>query len=78
MYKKKIFKIAIVGLGNIGSYLYEYLNKNKNILISRNNVEYKVAYVSAKNFNKKRKIKFKKKSKNVKVIDLIIKTSLII
>ena len=29
MKNKKIYKIAIVGLGNIGSYLYNFLNKNK-------------------------------------------------
>ena len=28
----KKLNIAIVGLGNIGSYLYKYLNINKNIL----------------------------------------------
>ena len=27
---KKI-NIAIIGLGNIGSYLYKYLNKNKDL-----------------------------------------------
>ena len=28
----KKLNIAIVGLGNIGSYLFKYLNKNKKIL----------------------------------------------
>ena len=27
--KTRTFNIAIVGLGNIGSYLYNFLNKNK-------------------------------------------------
>ena len=35
--KKKKLNIAIVGLGNIGSNLYKYLNKNKNILSKKNN-----------------------------------------
>ena len=36
---KKINKlnIAIIGLGNIGSYLYNYLQKNKIILTKKNN-----------------------------------------
>ena len=54
MKKKKIFNIAIVGLGNIGSYLYNFLNKNKNNLSDKNNVNFKILYVSAKNKNKKR------------------------
>ena len=28
----KKLNIAIIGLGNIGSYLYKYLNKNKKIV----------------------------------------------
>ena len=31
----KKMKIAIVGLGNIGSYLFRYLNVNKNILTEK-------------------------------------------
>ncbi len=58
--KKKIFNIAIVGLGNIGSYLFKFLNKNKNILVNKNNISFKISYVSAKNKSKKRKIKIKK------------------
>ena len=55
--KKKLYNIAIIGLGNIGSYLYNFLNKNKNTLSNKNNVQFKIAYVSAKNRNKKRNIK---------------------
>ena len=58
--KKKIFNIAIVGLGNIGSYLFKFLNKNKNTLVNKNNIKFKISYVSAKNKSKKRKIKIKK------------------
>ena len=57
---KKV-NIAIIGLGNIGSYLYKYLEKNKNILSKKNNCIPNIIYVSAKNKNKKRKIKINKK-----------------
>ena len=53
--------IAIIGLGNIGSYLYKYLNDNKKILTEKNNCLPIVKYVSAKNRNKKRNIRIKKK-----------------
>ena len=52
--------IAIIGLGNIGSYLYKYLNENQKILHEKNNCLPIIKYVSAKNFKKKRNIKFKK------------------
>ncbi len=53
--------IAIIGLGNIGSYLFNYLNKNKNILSKKNNCIPNVIFVSAKNKKRKRKIKIKNK-----------------
>ena len=52
--------IAIIGLGNIGSYLFKYLNDNKKILTEKNNCLPMVKYVSAKNKNRKRNIKIKK------------------
>ena len=52
--------IAIVGLGNIGSYLYKYLNDNKKILTEKNNCLPIVKYVSAKNKKRKRIIKINK------------------
>ena len=57
----KKLNIAIVGLGNIGSYLFKYLSKNKMILAKKNNCIPNVIYLSAKNKNRKRKIKFNKK-----------------
>ena len=45
--------IAIIGLGNIGCYLFKYLNDNKKILTKKNNCLPIVRYVSAR--NKKRK-----------------------
>tara|TARA_B100001248_G_scaffold258926_1_gene244057 strand:- start:1874 stop:3160 length:1287 start_codon:yes stop_codon:yes gene_type:complete len=72
--------IAIIGLGNIGSYLYKYLSDNKKILTEKNNCLPLVKYVSAKNKNKKRKIKIKKTqwlnnyldATNLKNVDLIV------
>ena len=57
----KTLNIAIIGLGNIGSYLFNYLNKNKKILSKKNSCIPNILFVSAKNKNKKRKIKIKKK-----------------
>ena len=45
--------IAIIGLGNIGSYLYKYLHTNKEILSKKNNCIPNIIFVSAKNRNKK-------------------------
>ena len=52
--------IAIIGLGNIGSYLFKYLRDNKKILTEKNNCLPIVKYVSAKNKNRKRNIAIKK------------------
>ena len=52
--------IAIIGLGNIGTYLFKYLNENKKILTEKNNCLPIVKYVSAKNKNKRRLINIKK------------------
>jgi len=76
----KKLNIAIVGLGNIGSYLYKYLNDNKKILTKKNNCLPVIKYVSAKNKIKKRKIKIKKKqwlnnfldATKIKEVDLIV------
>ncbi len=76
---KKI-NIAIIGLGNIGSYLYKYLNKNKRVLAEKNNCIPNIMYVSAKNKKRKRSIKINKKkwlnnyldSTKIKDIDIII------
>jgi homoserine dehydrogenase len=56
----KKLKIAIVGLGNIGSYLFKYLNENKKILSKKNNCTPIITYVSARNKKRKRNINIKK------------------
>ena len=76
----KKLNIAIIGLGNIGSYLYKYLNDNKKILTEKNNCLPFVKYVSAKNKNRKRNVKIKKNqwlnnyldAPKLKDIDLIV------
>ena len=76
----KTLNIAIIGLGNIGSYLFKYLTKNKRILTEKNNCTPIITYVSAKNKNRKRNIKIKKNqwlnnyldSTKLKNIDLIV------
>ena len=61
----KRLNIAIVGLGNIGSYLFKYLNENKKILTEKNNCLPVIKYISAKNKKKKRNIN----TKNIKWLD---------
>ena len=61
MKEKKSLNIAIVGLGNIGSYLYKYLQTNKKILSKKNNCIPNVSFVSARNIKKKRIVKVHKR-----------------
>ena len=76
----KKLNIAIVGLGNIGSYLYKYLKNNKKILAKKNNCTPNIIHVSARNKNRKRDIKIPKNEwlKNyidttkIQKIDLIV------
>ena len=57
----KIIKIAIIGLGQVGNYLYRELNlKKKNIEI-KSGKKIQIVALSAKNINKKRKYKIDKK-----------------
>ena len=56
----KKLNIAIIGLGNIGSYLFKYLNENKKILTEKNNCIPVINYVSAKSKKRKRNIRIKK------------------
>ena len=53
--------IAIIGLGNIGSYLYKYLKKNKKKLSEKNNCIPNVIYISARNRKRNRGFKINRK-----------------
>ena len=59
MTPKKV-NIAIVGFGNIGSYFYKILEKNKKIITIKTGKIPFVKYISAKSINKKRSIKIPK------------------
>ena len=65
--------IAIVGLGNIGSYLYKYLRKNKQILAKKNNCIPNIIYLSAKNKNRNRGFKINNKQWVKNYLDVIKK-----
>ena len=72
--------IVIVGLGNIGSYINNYLKKNKKILFNKTNIIPNILFVSAKSLNKKRSFKIPKKlwlknclsAPKIKEVDIII------
>ena len=76
----KKLNIAIVGLGNIGSYLFKYLNENKKILTEKNNCLPVIKYISAKNKKKKRNFSIKNikwlnnylDATKIKEVDLIV------
>ena len=57
----KKMNIVIVGLGNIGSYFYNYLRKNKNIIFAKTNTTPNILFVSARSLKKKRKFYIPKK-----------------
>ena len=58
---KKIFNIAIVGLGKVGCYLLNELNTKKKDIEIKTGKRIKVVAISAKNKNKKRQFKINKK-----------------
>ncbi len=57
----KKLNIAIIGLGNIGTYLYKYLKKNKMVLAKKNNCIPNIKYICAKKKNINRGFKIHKK-----------------
>ena len=72
MHKK--VNIGLVGFGNIGSYFYKILNKNKkNIFNKTGKIPY-IKYISVKNIKKKRNIKIPKDKLIKNYLNLIKKT----
>ena len=57
----KTINIAIVGLGQIGIYLYNELNQKKKEIENKSGKKIKIVAVSAKNRKKKRLFKIEKK-----------------
>ena len=67
----KEINIAVVGLGNIGSYFVKTIQKNKKIIAKKTGKIPNIKYISAKNYSKKRgfnKNKFIWKKNPIKVI----------
>ena len=57
----KTLNIAVIGLGNVGGYLLNELNKKKNEIEIKTSQKINVVAISARNINKKRKFKINKK-----------------
>ena len=55
------FNIAVVGLGQIGSYLLKELNNKKKDILNKTGKKINIVAISAKNKNKKRSYKINKK-----------------
>ena len=53
--------IAIIGLGQVGIYLYNELNTKKKDIEKKTGKKIKIVAISAKNKNKKRKYSISKK-----------------
>ena len=58
---KNIVNIAVVGLGQVGSYLLNELNTKKKFIELKTGKKINVVAISAKNINKKRQFKINKK-----------------
>ena len=56
----KIVNIAIVGLGQVGNYLYNELNLKKKSIEVKTGKKLNIIAISARNKNKKRKFKVDK------------------
>lgn len=57
---KKNINIAIIGLGQIGIYLYNELNTKKKTIELKTGKKINIIAISAKNINKKRPFKINK------------------
>ena len=69
-------KIAIVGLGQIGNYLYNELNSKKKDIEHKTGKKIKIVAISAKNKNKKRKYKINNKIFYRNPLDIIKKNNI--
>ena len=56
----KIYKIAIIGLGQVGNYLYRELNLKKKDIELKSGKKIHIIAISAKNKSKKRRYKINK------------------
>ena len=69
MHHKNI-NIGLAGFGNIGSYFYKILQKNKKDIYIKTGKIPQIKYISAKSISKNRKIKIPKKKWVKNSIDL--------
>ena len=72
MSDKKV-NIALVGFGNVGSYFYKTLEKNKKAIAIKTGKFPVIKYISAKNFGKKRKVDIPKFKRIKNPMDLVKK-----
>ncbi len=70
---KKIYNIAVVGLGQVGIYLLNELNNKKKSIEIKTGTKINVVAISAKNFKKKRKFKINKKIFYTNPLDVLKK-----
>ncbi len=70
---KKIYNIAVVGLGQVGIYLLNELNNKKKSIESKTGTKINVVAISAKNIKKKRKFKINKKFFYTNPLDVLKK-----
>ena len=57
---KNEFNIAVIGLGQIGSYLLNELNNKKKDILNKTGKKINIIAISAKNKNKKRRFRIDK------------------
>ncbi len=70
---KKIYNIAVVGLGQVGIYLLNELNHKKKSIEIKTGTKINVVAISAKNIKKKRKFKINKRIFYTNPLDILKK-----
>ena len=75
MYNKKV-NIALAGFGNIGSYFYKILEKNKKNISLKTGIIPNIKYILAKNRKKKRSIKIPRNKFVKSITDLFSKNDI--
>ena len=73
---KKSINIAVVGLGQVGSYLLNELNSKKKDIELKTGKKINVVAISARNINKKRQFKIDKKIFFKDPLDIFKKTKI--
>jgi len=74
--KNEKINIALAGFGNIGSYFYKIVDKNKKNIFTKTSKIPNIKYISAKNINKKRSIKIPKKKWIKNPLDFVYKNDI--